>query len=368
MKGKFLTIPFLLVLILLLPALGSTGSAQSSSLTNTIRSNIQGATANFDSQKAIGLAEASQGFQHESANHSLAFNSIFDTWNFDSSGSVTWITVNVVFSFSSSDGTTKNLVITEDPALTSVREVNVQNSTYHGGTSYSTNWSGYTFTGNSGATNPVYEAYAYWSVPTVSEPQAYFCFFAHCDLSLWAGLTATSGGSTGIVQAGTDSGLYCTVGCSYYYYGWYEFYPAGSVTCSNSFSPNNVASADIYNHAENGGSSTVYDIYVYNLTTGTACSVTNHSFTNFNTPYYGQFIGERPSFGGSPARLPKFGSVTMTGDIFYPVNHYVGIYTPYSNGWYTKIIMQNSGNTNIQVGSVSSSSGFTQTWLTSSGT
>jgi hypothetical protein len=206
----------------------------------------------------------------------------------------------------------------------------------------------------------------------VSEPQSYWCYFAHCDISTWPGLTAQYGGGNGIVQAGTESGLYCTVGCSYYYYGWYEFYPANSVTCSNfPVSSGDLVAADIINHAETGGSSTVYDVYVFNYSQSKTCSVTNQSFTGFTTPYYGQFITERPSFGGTPARLPKFGSVTMAGayiDYNYcGSNCNVGISTPYGNGWYVLTTMVNGGNTNINVGSVSNNA-FTQTWLTSAGT
>jgi len=131
--------------------------------------------------------------------------------------------------------------------------------------------------------------------------------------------------------------------------------------------PGDSAAADVVNEAAYGGSSTLYDIYVYDFTTGHTCSVTGHSFTRFNTPYYGQFIAERPIIQGSTARLPKFGSVTM-GSSMYFSGALQGIYNAYQNGWYVKDIMQNSGNTNIQVGAVQTNSAITQTWLTSAGT
>lgn len=367
MKTKLSSTAFLLITLLILPTLTVVASAQGANLEKAIASNISAATQNFDSRKALSLAMDSSGFKEKTVGLGVQFNSIFDTWTFDSSGTVTWDTVNVVFSGTETNGSAVNVVVTEDPGLLSVVAVTTQHVALHATTS--TNWSGYTFTGNAGGTAPVYEAYSSWTEPAVSEPQAYWCFFAHCDFAIWPGLTATSLGSTGIVQAGSNSGLYCTAGCSYYYYGWYEFYPAALVQCNNfPVSPGDSMAADIINHARTGGSSTLYDIYVYDFTSGRTCSVTNQSFTNFNTPYYGQFIGERLQWSdGSYSRLPKFGSVTMSGSIYYG-GALQGIYNPYSNGWYTQVIMTNGGNTNIQVGSVSSSSAFTQTWLTSAGT
>jgi len=106
---------------------------------------------------------------------------------------------------------------------------------------------------------------------------------------------------------------------------------------------------------------------VYEFTKGTVCSVIDQSFTSFTAPYYGQFIVERPSFGGTLARLPEFGSVTVTGDVYYS-GAFQGIYGPYTSGWYIETFMNNGQGQNIGISSVSSSSAFTQTWLTSAGT
>jgi Peptidase A4 family len=351
--------------LFILASLNGISYASTNIVTHT-ESEINTMSATLNTQKALSLAESTPAFQTYSVGYEEQFNSIFNTWSFNSQGAVTWKTVNVVYSISNSTGFKANLVITESPGLLGVIGTALQISPMTAGTS--TNWSGYTFSGNSGSSTPVYEAYATWTVPSVSEPQSYFCYFAHCDLSIWPGLTAQSGGSSGIVQAGTDSGLYCTAGCSYYYYGWYEFYPAGSVTCSSfPVSPGDSVGADIVNSGEYGGSTTSYAVYVYDFTAGNTCSTSKTGYSGFTVPYYGQFIAERPSFGGTLARLPKFGSVTMSGDVYYG-SSLTGIYTPYSYGWYIKTTMVNSGNTNINVGSVSSSSSFTQTWSTSSGT
>jgi hypothetical protein len=340
-------------------------ASTSASLMKQTEGKIDSLAGSLNPAQAISLAETTQQYHDYTTNSSVAYSSIFNTWSFDSAANVTWQTVNVVFSLASSSRFYGYLVVTEDPALSGVSQVATQRTNMTAGTS--TTWSGYTFYGNSNANTAVYEAYSGWTVPSVSEPWSYACFFIHCDLAVWPGLTATSGGGSAIVQAGTDSGLYCTSGCSYYYYGWYEFYPSAGVTCSNfPVSPSDSAAADVINHAEWGGSSTVYDIYVYDFTKGNTCSVTNQSFTSFTTPYYGQFIGERPSIGGSSAQLPKFGSVTMSGSAYYS-GALRGISSPYSSGWYSTSVMTNGGNTNINLGSVSSSA-FTQTWSTSSGT
>lgn len=366
MKPSALLVCVIVGLFLLAALSGSAAVGSSPSLAKQIESNINSQTANFNTKEAVSLADSTNQFQSYSASYHLTFNSIFNTWSFDSQGAVTWKTVNVVYSFSNSTGSSTNLVFTEKPDLSAVVSVTLQEAPPTAGTS--TNWSGYTFSGNSGATTPVYEAYATWTEPSVSEPQSYFCYFKHCDLFIWPGLTATTGGSSGIVQGGTDSGLYCTAGCSYYYYGWYEYYPASSVTCSNfPVSPGDSVGADIVNSGEYGGSTSSYAIYVYDFTAANTCSSSNSNYNSFATPYYGQFIAERPSFGGTLARLPKFGSVTISGDVYYG-SSLTGIYTPYNNGWYIKTTMVNSGYTNINLGSVSSSSAFTETWSTSSGT
>jgi hypothetical protein len=340
-------------------------SSPSSNPVSLIEANINSVADSLNTAQAISLAESTQQYQTYSQNYTLAFNSIANTWATYSSGDVNLRTVNPVFSFTNSSGFQGYLVVTENPALTAVTQVTTQTSNTKM-TSY-TNWSGYTILGNSGATNPVYEAYANWYVPAASQPYSNACLLTHCDFAIWPGLTATQNGNSGIVQAGTDSGLYCTIGCSYYYYGWYEFYPSASVTCpSFPVSAGDLVDTTVLNAAEYGGSSTVYDLYVYDSSSGLTCSVTNHSYTSFTTPYYAQYIGERPSIGGSLARLPDFTTTTMTGDIYYS-STYTGISTPYGNGWYYQNLMQNSGYTNITPGSISSSA-FSLPWSTSSGT
>jgi hypothetical protein len=313
----------------------------------------------------VELAEANSAYAAYSRSYSLEYQHIQFIWSFNQDGDAALTSVNVIFAMSDPAGFAGYLAVVEDADTGSVIEV----STQMGERKYATDdtWSGYVVSGNSGATNPVYEAYALWAEPSVSVP-ASGCTLVHCDVGVWPGLTAVYGGSTGIVQAGTDSGIYCIFGCTYYYWAWYEFYPDGAVTCQNfPMSAGDSMGAVIWNHAGEGGSSTVYDVYVNDYTTSRVCSLLDESYTEFTTPYYASFVVERPYIQGSPARLPQFNTISIKGELYYD-SALRGMYTPYSNGWYTAITMVNGGYTNDVVNSVSTSHYFNVTWNTSSGT
>ncbi len=374
-KNAFLTT--VIATLLILPAFGSTTaqppiSSPSIDFMRTLENNVDRVTGNLDTAKAVDLAKSAPQFQSAANAYTVNFSSIHNTWSFDSSGNVVWDTVNVVFSVKDSKGFHANLVLTEDPSLTSVIQVSWQNNTrsFTPTNRTSANWSGYTFAGNSDSTAPVYEAYATWSVPAVSEPYSYACFFSYCSLGIWPGLSSDSDGANGIVQAGTLGEVYCTIGCTSTYSAWYQFYgDDDQATFCNNFpvAASDSMAVDIVNEARDGGSSTIYNIYISNYRTGQGCNVYDRSYSSFSTPYYGQFITERPAGSGGLLRLPKFGSATMSGAMmnYGGSNHYIS--DPYNNGWYIRSLMTNSGNLNIEVGAVSSGS-FTQTWKTSNGT
>ena len=90
------------------------------------------------------------------------------------------------------------------------------------------------------------------------------------------------------------------------------------------------------------------------------CSVTGAHFTNSNyAPLYNPFIGETPSYGGTPARLPQFGSFKMQGQVYYN-GASNSIWIPYSNLWFNEFILTGSEGTQcISVGSVDSTGSFT---------
>jgi len=375
-------------------------------------------------EKAISLALGSREFQAKAVGHLIQFNSIFTTWSASSRGdSLGWQDVNVVYSYQDSTGSA-NIVVTMDPTLTRVVSVTTQDNPLQnrspspycitacncspspvtasgtgdqkiqpqcggggggGGCVPASNlnptWSGYEMRAACNErTVPIYYVNSQWTVPSVGEPWQHACDGYHCDVALWAGLTAYPGGSTYIVQAGTDSGVYCAFGgCSYFYTAWYEFYPQASVSCG-AVNPGDLVLTQIENFGSYGTPAD-WNVFVSNYHQGgngvAICNVQNYNF-DVSTPYYAQFIAERPHIcqgincfvANYDARLPQFGSVTMSANLLQPN---VPGYTAWSNGWYTIYRMQNTANQdctgcNIGVSIVSSSNIFTQTWLTSANT
>jgi hypothetical protein len=333
-----------------------------------ITESMHSQAAKLDEEKAIRLASDHSEFESRTGDFKREFNSIFNRWTIDTTDcSADWQTVNVVYSLYNDTGYVKNVVFTEDPELTKVIEVSEHVGKKFGGAIASENWSGYEFKGSSSASTFIYEAKATWSVPEVSEPEDFFCFFAHCDVSTWPGLADTAGATNDhLAQAGTNSGIYCTAGCSFYYYAWYEFLPAASVDCMDVNADDSITTT-VTNKAKTGGSSSRYDISVVDTTISESCSVTNHLYSAMTAPKYAPFISERPTFFGGLSRLPEFDSVTMSSGSIYYSGSSKSISTPYSNGWYNEYVMLNDGNENIDVGGVSGGT-FTQTYLTSDGT
>lgn len=317
----------------------------------------------LDKVKAKALADNNAELKSRVKDFESVFNSIFLTWSYDpeTCENLALDNVNVVYSLSNSTEYVKNVVVTLDSSLTEVVSVsehvgqkNIQ----------STNWAGYEFYGNSGHTVNVYESKATFRAPTVSEPVAFWCFNERCAVSVWTGLSAVAGGSpSGLAQGGTHSRVECPVGCFTTYYGWYEFLPAAEVKCLDVRAGDSVT-ATTTNNAKTGGSNTSYTIRVFNNTLGKNCSTTQTY--NMPSPTYGQFILERPSFNGNPARLPNFTTTTFSSATIFYSGASNSISTPYSNGWYNKYIMNNGQGDNVSVSAVSSGS-FSITWLKSDG-
>ncbi len=373
-KNAFLTSA--IVVLLIMPAFGNATQplplSASPALAKTIATSVDKATGNLDIAKAVDLAKSSAAYQSAVAEYSnVEFNSVFNTWSFDSAGSVTWNNVNAVFSVSNSSGFTKNLVITEDTEATSVKRVYWEDNNFIASDYNLTRWAGYTPYSTYGG-GAVYEAYSQWQVPSVSRPGTQ-CVSRQCNLAVWVGLTADQYGYGGIVQAGSQGYIDCPSTCTTTYKLWYQFYPDASPVSCMTVSASDSVSADVLNQGYNGGDNTKYNVYLSDYTTGTGCGPAQGTVYDcdacFSIPYYGQFIAERPIVHpGVPATLPQFSSVTMSQSMIYysGANHYIN--DPYNDGRYYRWTMVNSGYVNIQVGSVQSSGTFTQTWQTSQGT
>jgi hypothetical protein len=194
----------LLASVLLLSSLSSiafadyASSQSASSCTSQLRKNLNAAESAIDTAKAIALAYSSASYQSMSKGYTSTFDSIFNIWSYNANCAADWKTLNVVFARSSNqEGPVTKLVVTEDPRSTMVYNVTLQEELT---SAYTTSnyccWSSYEFTGNSGGTNPVYEATASWTVPTANVPSQ-GCSFVHCDLAIWPGLENQQGGGSG---------------------------------------------------------------------------------------------------------------------------------------------------------------------------
>ena len=342
--------------------------------------NAQSASANI--VQGISTATSASQVQQLEKQFQIAYETEYNTWQIVSlsSCSIAWVAAYFVFDYHSPNGSLEQIVVTENPGMTTVDNVSLRQavymmyaqpfqSSYTSGT-----WSGYEFYAyNSGVQTQVYRATGEWTEPSVSSPGSNACLFTHCDVSNWEGLANAVGGGNGyLVQAGSDSGLYCTIVCSYYYYLWYEFYPNPSNSCLN-VSPGDDIAVNVQNEAVNGGSSNNYDIYLSDDTTGQLCSpIIGHNFSQMGLPYYAEYITSRPNIGGSFAKLPQFGSFTNNNaNIYYAGNEH-SIYVPYQNLWYNSYTMNNGCGNNINNGPVQAQDSihgeFTVSWATSCGT
>jgi hypothetical protein len=409
---------------------------------SALHQQIRSAVTTMNMEKAISLAASSSAFQSLSLGHAIQFNSIFTSWSDASRNDPTNLgleNVNVVYSYRNADGTSANIVAKLDASLSSVLSVSIQQSPQFNGSSpnccpccqclgsvvpatnqvasnqkkitpdcggggggsscysdtTSISWSGYEFrTACAPQSNPVYEATSTWTVPSVSEPYSHACDFHHCDIAVWDGLSHDAGGgspSSGyIVQAGTDSGVFCAFGgCSNFYSSWYMFLgqsvagsQPSSVSCG-AINAGDVIKTDVVNEAVNGGSSSYWDIYVEDFGQGgtgsdhVLCAIVQYGF-GVATPYYAQFIAETPyqkdSTGAYFTRLPKFSTFSMTADMNQKNSATkISGATAYANTWLEQYIMYNCDSSgacyyNIGASFDYSSNSLTQTWITSSAT
>jgi hypothetical protein len=317
-----------------------------SAIDNTVAARL----GSINEVAAISLAAGSIQIQSFSQGGKLSFSSISETWQLDATTcQLTLRTVDVSFSISA-NGTRQQITAREDPSISEV--YNVTNLGVTPTATNSPNWSGYSF--NNG--QPINNAYAIWSEPTAYLPSQ-GCQLTHCDVAFWVGLTNQVGGGNGIAQAGTDSGIYCVGGCSYFYYAWYEFFPYQSTLqkCSMSIGTGHQIFSQAYEYPK---TSTTYYTVVEDETTGNICT-SSYNMSSTGLSYYGQFVGERPSYPTGYARLPKFDTTTFTSG-------YVNGLAMFSFSYYTWT-MVNGGTQNIRNNYVSSTS-FSETWLSSSGT
>lgn len=205
--------------------------------------------------------------------------------------------------------------------------------------SYSTNWSGYAATGETGSFSQVS---ANWYQPVLTcggESNQYSVF--------WAGLDGYD--SSTVEQVGTAAGC---IGATPRYYGWYEMFPDIPVYFTNPVRPGDRISASV----TFSGIST-YTLMLRDSTSGwTQTVVINRRGLERSSA---EVVTEAPSSIGGVLPLANFGTVNYFGStvnggrlaLLYPV----------------QIVMLNdSGQPKDATGPLSFGGAFSNTWLRSS--
>ncbi len=340
------------------------------------------AKSKLDQDKINSTALGYDDFSTKVANDNFKYQSMYGIFSLDIPNCTAKLkTVHAVFSVHDKNGKERQISVAEDPITLNPISTTVTNDVARQNTTDGHVWAGYEIMGSGTIRSvPVYQAEATWQIPSGSQPSIGHCSSTgvnSCIVSVWVGLTSYSGAKDGttnghMVQAGTESVVQnCSTTCVSSYDAWFEYLPDTENICSGmpSITATDVIDANVYSEGKTGGTVSNYDITVSDITKSQACSniVNPHSFTAMGTPYYAQFINERPSFSGTPVTLAKYGSDTMSGTVYYG-GATRAINLPYSGGWYNLMTMTNGGNSNIGVGSIGGSGQFALTWLTSNGT
>jgi hypothetical protein len=375
-----------------LPSVNAQSQLPSGSCSSISKKEIHDKATSLDNSKAKLMAENSNNFKTKIQGHGYRFNSIFNTWSLDkTSCNLTWKTTNIVYSFNDTKGSMKNIVVTEDPALTKIISVTEQVVSRASTSTNSYNWAGYEPYAMSSPTTkyPVYEATTTFTLPSITYPSnpTNACKtnlgYQPCDLAIWDGIEDSLGGSNNLAQAGADEDITYNGGYQYSYYLWYEFLttsPGGLTQCTGlTINPSDSITSDVYGENTYGGSNTSYDISITDNTSNPVqlCTVTGQSFFTTSTPYYGTFIDERlcntnanPCPTSSMSTLPSFTSDTFSSTTMYYNGGTQSIDSSFGvNGWYNedKMNLNGSNPPNISNGAESSSS-FTETYRNSLGT
>jgi hypothetical protein len=326
-----------------------------------INSQIRIKTASQNIAGAIAIAMTSPELAEKSQGYGMVFSSVFNTWSFDTVHcSVTaWKDVNVVFALNSTGGAFAGyIVVTVNPPLTNILSVTFQEP--QPPFTNSPTWSGYEFHRGT-ILSPALVSLATWTVYPASIPSGVTCANGQCEIAPWTGLVNAPGGTTGIAQGGTLSSI--KNGGSRSYTTWYEFYPHNPVFCTIPVKAYDSISAEVYDHAADGGPWYLYDIYVDDYNSNQVCQVVSYNFSGMGQPWFSEFIAERRA-AYTLAQFPNFG---IWGETDFQGTYYTN-YQSYTTGWWTEYIMYNGCGNNIAVSSVDSTSTFSESWQTSCGT
>ncbi|MGI0092804.1 MAG: G1 family glutamic endopeptidase [Nitrosotalea sp.] len=343
-------------------------------VTQQMRVNSQ----NIDTTKARSLSSTNNELQGKLNGYKYKLDSISTGWSFDSNCNVTLTGVQLSYILSDSTGYVKNVIVLEDPSLSTVTKIQEEVGKKFFSTTHSSTWSGYEVYGACSPTCPdAYDAYGSWTEPTASKPSSGGqCSTPHCDMAIWVGLEDQFGAANNhLAQTGTDAVVNCgIVNCPVSYNAWYEFLPSDSVNMTMvSVHKNDAITSEVINAYILGGTSTLYDVSVVDSTSSTSQYVYNVSYGVMSDPQNADFIVER-GFEHDIGQQESLAAYSPTNLSIYGKTYYNGAYhgitDPYSASTYNNDIMdQNcSPNPNITLGSIGTGSTFSETYQNSCGT
>ncbi|HZS73522.1 MAG TPA: hypothetical protein VFA69_03355, partial [Candidatus Nitrosotalea sp.] len=189
-------------------------------------------------------------------------------------------------------------------------------------------------------------------------------------ITLWTGLSKNLNASMDMAQVGTDSickGNNCATAKTYG--GFLETSSSPVSTCGNyTYATGDSMFGKVDNEKISGGSVTKYDFYLTDTTQSQTCSSLSYTFGSTD-PHYAHYLSERPQFSGPTyAHLAKYAAITgLYGQISYGGSTKT-ILTPYNNGWFNVVTMQNGSTQNEQIAGIAPTNTFSITWLSSTGT
>lgn len=363
-------------------AVGTASVTDSVSLScaNEITSQFNSVLASVDSAKAIQLAELSPQFLASVAGHYFQFVSLggVATYTPGTCGdNMTFGQLNVDFNVNgltvSGSGVTvpEGVTVYENPSMSSVSNVTIDRTVQ--GINY---WSGYeAHYVSGGQTLQLFGSNFQFTVPSVSyNSNCYYASPWQCEMSVWAGMSASSGGGGFLIQSGVDMKVPCssTTSCSSTVYtAWYEWVPHnGATACGSSYpvySTDSVIPYELNDAVNQNGNSNDYQAYVEDLSQSWVCG--SGWYDIGSAAYYAQSIIETPANGCCPIPT-SWGTLTIdnaemlisgypTNNIAYYTNSYV---TVSKDTMYNYCTTLSSYIYNINVGALSGNGQYNQVY------
>jgi len=376
--------------------------------TQTLDKEILDTGTPIGNQTAQTFTQSSSQYKAAISGFTVTKAGIGDEWSYNSSTcTVAWTGLDVNYLLQSSNGSSYELTIYDNPQANAVYTVSVLPQGFfslYSARTTSTTYAGYAVADNSGHSTDVDYAQAYWTVPTVYNATTVTCgnSSSMCETVEWAGLqNSTYDGGAGtvngeVIQTGTGGYISgCPSSCSNPTYFAFGNYLAGS------------SSGHIYNGTDktqclglgetagdsmtavvgsqleiNGTSGDKFYTLLSDSRTGKICEYKvvfsdSSKFTNhkYGTEYYADFIVERPQNGATSwYHLSEFTTMYFDDMEMGSSGTQFGAYPNENLGYGFASYMYNSPYINAQIGPWVLNTGsttfadFNVTYSTSAGT